>query len=58
LYVPGAHGTATAEPTEHDVPTGQATHWSGDVINVTSLSDGFLRVPPGHGSAAAAPWVQ
>ena len=23
LYVPGAHGTATAEPTEHDVPPGQ-----------------------------------
>ena len=55
LYVPAAHGTAVAEPTEQEVPAGQTTHCSTEVI---TLSDAFLCVPPGHGSAAAAPSAQ
>ena len=55
LYVPGAHGVATAEPTEHDVPAGQITHWL--MLDIT-VRLAFLCVPPGHGSAAAAPVVQ
>ncbi len=55
LYVPGAYGTATAAPTEHDVPTGHMTHRSTDVI---TLSEAFLCVPPGSSSAAAAPSAQ
>ena len=50
-----AHGVASAEPTEQLVPSGQTTHWSTLVI---TASEAFLCVPPGHGSAAAAPAAQ
>ena len=52
LTVPGAHGVAVAEPTLHDVPSGQVTHWSTELI---TLSDAFLCVPPGHGCGALDP---
>ena len=55
LYVPGAHGDATAEPTEQLVPGGHSTHCATEVI---TASEAFLCVPPGQGSAAAAPSVQ
>ena len=55
LIVPGAHGVGSAEPTEQLVPTGQSTHCSTLVI---TESDASLCLPPGHGSAAAAPSEQ
>ena len=39
LNVPGAHGVATADPTEQKVPRGQTTHWS---ILLITTSDAFL----------------
>jgi hypothetical protein len=35
LDVPGAYGTATAAPTEPDVPTGNTTHRTTDVITLS-----------------------
>ena len=55
LYVPGAQGLASAEPTEQNVPFGQTTHCS--TLDITA-SIAFLCVPPGQGRAAAAPSAQ
>ena len=55
LYVPGAHGVAASEPTLQYVPTPHSTHWL--TLLITTLPLG-LCVPPGHGSAAAAPSAQ
>ena len=55
VYVPGLHGVAAAEPTEHDVPAGQVMHCETSVI---TASDASIRVPPGHGSGAAPPRPQ
>ena len=55
LNVPGAQGVASALPTLQKVPSGQVTHWS--TLDITA-SVAFLCVPPGQGSAAAAPSPQ
>ena len=55
LNVPGAQLVGVSEPTEQNVPVGQITQSSTDVITV---SDVFLCVPPGQGSGAAEPSEQ
>lgn len=55
LYVPGAQGDATAEPTLQNVPGGHTTHSLTLVMNGRLA---FLCVPPGQGSAAGAPSSQ
>ena len=55
LYVPGAHGVAASLPTLQYVPTPHVTHWLALLMITLPLG---LCVPPGHGSAAAAPSAQ
>ena len=55
LYVPGAHGCASAEPTGQKVPSGQMMQSLSESITASVTS---LRLPAGHGSAAAAPSAQ
>lgn len=54
LNVPALQLFATPEPTGQNVPGGQTSQSSALVITTPS----HLVVPPGHGSAAAAPLVQ
>ena len=54
LYVPAAQGVAAALPTGQKVPS---PHVSQSATLVITTPD-FLVVPPGHGSAAAAPSAQ
>jgi hypothetical protein len=55
LYVPGAQLVGAPEPTGQKVPLSHVVHWLALVI--TTLPEG-LCVPPGQGSAAAAPCEQ
>ena len=55
LYVPGAQGAASAEPTGQNVPTGQTMQSLSESITSRLAS---LRLPAGHGNAAAAPSAQ
>ena len=54
LYVPALQLVATAEPTGQNVPAAQISQSSLLVIVTPSR----IVVPPGHGSAAAAPSAQ
>ena len=55
LNVPGAHGIGASEPIEQNVPSGHAKQSSLPTI---TAFDASMRVPPGHGNAAAAPSPQ
>ena len=52
---PGKHGFSSAEPIGQYVPLGHTTQ-SASLVIVVSVE--FIRVPPGHGSGAAAPSAQ
>ena len=54
LYVPGAQAVSVALPTGQNVPSEHTTQSLSDVIVTPSR----IVVPPGHGSAAAAPSAQ
>ena len=56
LYVPALQLVAAPLPTGQKVPCGHVTHCAALVIAPTKLAG--LAVPPGHGSAAAAPSAQ
>ena len=56
VYVPAAHAVAASEPTEQKEPAVQSTHWLS--LDITIVWSDGLCVPPGHGSAAAAPLSQ
>ena len=55
LYVPGAHCVALPEPTGQKVPIG---HVMQSLSASITSSVAFLRLPAGHGSAAAAASAQ
>ena len=56
LKVPGAQLVGSAEPTGQKVPLPQTVHWLE--LDMTIDESVGLCVPPGHGSAAAAPSAQ
>ena len=55
LYVPGAHAVSFAEPTGQNVPSAHVKQSPSPVMKGSKV---FMRVPPGHGSGAAAPSAQ
>ena len=54
-YDPGRHAEGDSDPTLQLVPAGQTMHSS--LLDITARL-AFACVPPGHGSAAAAPSLQ
>ena len=54
LNVPAAHGVSASLPTGQNVPSLQTVQLSALTIAMPT----FFVVPPGHGSAAAAPSAQ
>ena len=59
LTVPGAQSVGALDPTLQKVPSGHVTHWLMlDIAMFIASIVALVDVPPGHGSAAAAPSAQ